>query len=84
MALPTGFTASDTINSYSFAVPITIATPFTLCRGIYVGGAGNIQAIMSNGDSVMFTAVPVGTILPIRATNTVVTLTTATLLIALY
>jgi hypothetical protein len=24
MALPTGFTASDTINSYSFAAPITL------------------------------------------------------------
>ncbi|CAB4146798.1 hypothetical protein UFOVP496_25 [uncultured Caudovirales phage] len=82
MALPTGFTASDTINSYSFAVPITVAAPFTLCRAIYVGGAGNITAAMSNGDSVTFTAVPVGTLLPIRATN--VSAATASAMVALY
>ena len=82
MALPTGFTASDTINSYSFAVPITVSTPFTLCRAIWVGGAGTLTATMSNGDSVLFSGIAAGTLLPIRATN--VTAGTATLMTALY
>jgi hypothetical protein len=50
-----------------------------LIRGIYVGGAGNVAVKMENDQVVTFTAVPVGTILPIvckqlRSTNTTATL----------
>jgi hypothetical protein len=53
-----------------------------LCRAIWVGGAGTLTATMSNGDSVLFSGIAAGTLLPIRATN--VTAGTATLMTALY
>lgn len=48
-------------------------------HGIYVGGAGNISVTCPDGSTLTFTAVPAGTILPIRATH--VTAATATGLI---
>lgn len=59
----------------------------TNTRAIYVGGAGNISALAACdgvGTPVVFTAVPVGTVLPICARRIRSTGTTATLLIALY
>lgn len=53
-------------------------------RAIYVGGAGNITLLTLNGETVTFTAVPVGTILPVRAVRVNATLTTASLLIGIY
>lgn len=53
-------------------------------RAIYVGGAGNISLLTLNGETVVFTAVPVGSILPVRATRVNATNTTATLLIGIY
>lgn len=64
-------TPSDTVNFTE--VP----------RAIYVGGAGNIVAVM-DGAAVTFTGVPVGTILPIKPTRINLTSTTATLMLALY
>ena len=55
-----------------------------VCQGIYVGGAGAIAAVMEDGTVATFSAVPVGTLLPIRATRVNSTNTTATLLLALY
>jgi len=52
-------------------------------KGIYVGGAGNITAVMQDGSTVLFTAVPVGFILPIEAARINATGTTATLLTGL-
>ena len=56
------------------------------CRGIYVGGAGNVTlSIDGVTAAVTLTAVPVGTILPICLdAGRVMAATTATLLIALY
>ncbi len=51
---------------------------------IYVGGAGNITCrMMGSSADVVFTAVPVGTILPIKVQYIRATGTTATLMIAL-
>lgn len=52
-------------------------------RGIYVGGVGNVKVITSGGSTITFVAVPVGTILPVRA-KIVHTDTTATNLVALW
>lgn len=62
------------------------STNFTYeTRGIYVGGAGNVK-ILGVGDAtaIVFTAVPVGTILPVRAVRVDSTGTTATLLVGIY
>jgi len=56
------------------------------CRAIYVGGAGNIS-IKTTADAaaVVFTALPVGTLLPVMVDGGYImsTSTTATLLVAL-
>lgn len=52
-------------------------------RSIFVGGAGNVVAIMFDGTTVTFTGVTAGTILPIRATRIKATGTTATNMVAL-
>jgi len=84
MAVPTGISVSDTIVNYSWAEAITVNTAFTgISRAIYNGTAANTLAVtMQNGDSVTFTAVPIG-ILPVRATK-VTSATTGTTLVALY
>jgi hypothetical protein len=53
-------------------------------RAIYVGGAGNIVAVMLSGQTVTFTGVLAGTILPIRVKQVKSTSTTATALVNLY
>lgn len=59
-------------------------------RGLYVGGAGNLVVVMAAdqtssgaGTAVTFTAVPAGTVLPLRARRVLAT-GTATAIVALY
>lgn len=56
------------------------------CRGLYVGGAGDIMAVplAAPGTAVLFKAVPAGTVLPIVATRVNATGTTATDIVALF
>jgi hypothetical protein len=54
------------------------------CRGIYVGGAGNVALVGDDNVAVTFTATPVGTFIPCGARRVNATNTTATLLVALY
>lgn len=55
-------------------------------RGLYIGGAGDVTVKMmgSNGNVVTFTAVPAGTILPIRARRVNSTGTTATAIVRIW
>lgn len=54
------------------------------CRGVYVGGAGNVVCDFADGqNNVTFTAVPAGTLLPIAPLR-IKTASTATLMVALY
>lgn len=53
------------------------------CRAIYVGGTGDIVAVMADDTVATFSAVPVG-ILPIQAKRVNSTSTTATNMVALY
>jgi len=52
-------------------------------RELYVGGAGNVTAIMADGSTVLFSTVPAGTRLPIRVSRVKATGTTATLMVAI-
>ena len=77
--------ASYLVNGRTFgeAVAITKSDSESNAYGsIYVGGAGNVTVVTEAGQTVTFTAPPVGTILPIR-TSKVTAATTATLLIGL-
>lgn len=49
--------------------------------GIYVGGTGDVTIKGKNGVAVTFSAVPVGTILPVYANRVMSTGTTATLMV---
>jgi len=56
-------------------------------RGLYVGGGGDVTVVMFNnpdGETVLFAAVPAGSILPIRVKRLMATGTTATSIVALY
>lgn len=50
---------------------------------LYIGGAGNVVVITASGETITFTAVPVGTILPINVQQ-VLTTSTATNIVGLY
>jgi hypothetical protein len=54
-------------------------------RGLYVGVAGDVSVeMLDTGTAVVFTAVPAGTVLPIRVTRVNATATDATNIVALY
>lgn len=73
----------DTFNDYR---PITTSDTVDLpwvTQAVWVGGAGNVVAVMPNGQTGTFTGVPAGNTLPIMARRINATLTTATNLVAL-
>lgn len=49
-------------------------------NGIWVGGVGDVTIVTPWGSTVLFSAVPAGTLLPIQAKQVMATATTATLL----
>lgn len=53
-------------------------------RALYVGGAGDVEVVMKGGQTVVFSAVPAGSLLPIRVKQVKETNTTATLILNLY
>jgi hypothetical protein len=65
-------TKSDTVD-FGFVV-----------RGIYVGGAGDVVAVMEDNTRCTFVAVPAGVLLPILARRVHSTGTSATNMVGLY
>jgi hypothetical protein len=66
------------------AVTPSDATVIPVPRSLYVGGAGDIAAVLAGDTAVVtFSGVPAGSILPIQVTK-VMAATTATLILALY
>jgi hypothetical protein len=53
-------------------------------RGLYVGGAGNVAVITKGGETVTFTGVVAGSILPVRVARVKATNTTATTIMAIW
>lgn len=66
-------TKSDTVN---FAGGV--------CRGVYVGGTGDVVLVGQDDAAVTFVAVPAGSVLPCAAKRVNSTSTTATSMVALY
>ena len=67
------------------AVTPSDSTNLTGCRGVYVGTAGNVALrAIHDSSAVTFTAVPAGTILPIRIDRVMATNTTASDIVAIY
>lgn len=78
---------TDSSNPAQYAevvVPSDTVNFTKVPRAIYVGGAGNITAVMADGAAVLFSGVTAGAILPIRAKRINLTATTATLMVALF
>lgn len=74
-------------GAYNRAVAVTPSDSvnFTdVCRGIYVGGAGAVVVVWADDTTSTFSAVPVGTVLNVKAKRINSTSTTATLMLALY
>jgi hypothetical protein len=88
MAAVENFGQTTGLNSpyeNGFAITKSDADELTyVTRGIYIGGAGNINCIMANGETVLFTAMLVGVIYPLRIKQVLSTSTTATLMVGLY
>lgn len=59
----------------------TVLAP-TQC--LYVGTTGNVAVVTVGGQTVTFTGVPAGTVLPIRCTKVNATNTTASTILALF
>lgn len=53
-------------------------------RAIYVGGAGDLVAVLASGDEVSFVGLAGGTLLPVRARRIKATGTSATHLVGLH
>lgn len=71
-------TTSDTVDLPLFA------NNRMLTQVLYVGGAGNVTAVFQDGTAILFTAPPVGALLPIGIRRVNATNTTATVLVACY
>jgi hypothetical protein len=56
----------------------------TPANALYVGGTGNITALLTDGTTVLFSAIPVGKIIPLRVARVNATGTTATLIVGLW
>lgn len=81
------YTSSNaTVSAHSAAAVTTSDTTILPCtRALYVGGAGNVAVVMADDENtVTFTAVPAGTILPVQVIKVMATNTTATTIVALW
>jgi len=73
---------SPAINAFAIT-PADGAELSEITRAIYIGGAGNVRAILRSGAEVTFAGLPAGTVLPIRVRSVQATGTTATALVGL-
>lgn len=85
MATNAAYRTSNATVAAHGAVAITPndSTEIPITRSIYVGGTGNINVVMADGQTVLFSNVAVG-IFPIQVQQVLSTSTTASLLVALY
>ena len=78
-------TEIDSPAAYAVAVTPDDDTDLTTyARSLYVGTGGNVRVITSGGNTVTFTSVPNGSVLPVRVKRVLSTSTTASNIVALY
>ncbi len=53
-------------------------------RAVYIGGDGNLRVDMASGDTVTFSGLVAGSVLPVQVKKVYSTSTTATNILALY
>lgn len=79
------FREMDEPSSHVVAVTPNDSTNLSqFTRGLYVGGAGDVAVITGAGDTVTFSGVLAGAILPVRVYRVLFTGTTASLILAMY
>lgn len=68
----------------AFAVtPSDTVTFAVAARALYVGTTGDVTLITKGGATIKFTAVPAGTVIPIRCTQVMTTGTTASTIVGI-
>lgn len=81
----------SSLSGQAWTAPASSSAPITpsdstdlsdLTRWVFVGGAGNLVAVMKDGTTVSFIGIVAGTLLPIRVSRVMATGTTATGIIA--
>jgi hypothetical protein len=76
--------ANATVSAHgAVAVSTSDVTVFPVTRALYVGVTGNINCRMADGQTVVFTNVPVG-VFPIQVDMVLTTSTTASEMFRLY
>ena len=84
MAYPAGTSNAKAVTPSDTVAVVVAGGIDQPISGVYVGGAGNVTVITVGGQTVTFTAPPVGTTIWVKATHVKATGTTATNLVALY
>jgi hypothetical protein len=75
----------DRYNVFDVITPSdTVDLARGLTDGVWVGGAGNLVAVMENGQARTLTGVTAGALLPLAVKRINATNTTATVILALY
>jgi hypothetical protein len=77
----------DLVSPASNAAAVTPSDTVDLAfasKRLWVGGAGNVKVTLVGGTTVIYTAVPAGVYLVVRASRVYATLTTATSIVAEY
>jgi hypothetical protein len=87
MATDVSNRSNNVVDPASNAVAVTPSDGTDLTytsRALFVGGAGNVAVIMAGGQTVTFTGVTAGALLPIRVSRVLSTGTTATTITAVW
>lgn len=72
-------------GSRAFAVSPNDSVDLSIVtRALWVGGAGDVKVTTLGGDTVTFSGVTAGSLIPIRVSRIFSTLTTATLILGIY
>ncbi|MHC0055454.1 spike base protein, RCAP_Rcc01079 family [Actibacterium sp. D379-3] len=72
------------VRDAAAVTPSDAAALPVLSRALYVGAGGDLAVVTAGGQSVVFTGVPAGSLLPVRAARVLATGTSAGAILALW